>query len=126
MNTPKRFERMSGYQQSFIDIQSNPPLTPAEPEPPASKTAPSSLEETQEVSLSGEISTYDGKKIYSYHPKVCETIKMNDTNKATSAKRSVGIDIGTGFISCAEQEGGSKKFRKVRDAFFKLDRKSVV
>ena len=48
---------------------------------------------------------------------------MNDKNtkSAPSAVRSVGIDIGTGFIACAEHEGGVKKFRKVRDAFFKLN-----
>ena len=89
MNTPKRLERMSGYQQSFVEIQPNLSL-------PLPKVESSSLK-----------------------PKVCETIKMSETKP--SKKRSVGIDIGTGFISCAEYEKGSKKFRKVRDAFFKLN-----
>ena len=117
MNTPKRLERMSGYQQSFVDMQSRLSLPPSKAEPPVSPN------KTTEVSSSGDISSYDGKVIYSYHPKVCETIKMNEKKNAkeVSTKRSVGIDIGTGFISCAEQEGESKTFRKVRDAFFKLN-----
>ena len=35
--------------------------------------------------------------------------------------RAIGVDIGTGFISCAEKEAGDVKFRKIRDAFFKLN-----
>jgi len=117
MNTPKRIERMSGYQQAFVEIQGSPSL-------PSSKVEPSlTPKETTEVSSSGEISSYDGNIIHSYHPKVCETIKMNEkkTSDKPSKQRSVGIDIGTGFIACAEVEGDSKKFRKVRDAFFKLN-----
>ena len=38
-----------------------------------------------------------------------------------STKKVIGIDIGTGFISCAEEEGGETVFRKIRDAFFKLN-----
>jgi actin-like ATPase involved in cell morphogenesis len=123
MNTPKRLERMLGYQQAFINMESNPPLAPSKPDPVAPGEAPPLQEDTREVFLAGEIYTYDGKIVHSYHPKVCETIKMNNTSssKSTSTKRSVGIDIGTGFIACAEQEGDSKKFRKVRDAFFKLN-----
>ncbi|SVD07961.1 uncharacterized protein METZ01_LOCUS360815, partial [marine metagenome] len=41
--------------------------------------------------------------------------------KPSTTTRAVGVDIGTGFISCAEEEGGKKIFRKVRDAFFKLN-----
>ena len=44
---------------------------------------------------------------------------MADTKETST--RAVGVDIGTGFISCAEHEDGKKKFRKVRDAFFKLN-----
>ena len=47
---------------------------------------------------------------------------MTDSNKSSpNSTRAVGVDIGTGFISCAEEEGGNIKFRKVRDAFFKLN-----
>ena len=47
---------------------------------------------------------------------------MSDSkSKSAATCRAVGIDIGTGFISCAEQEGGEIKFRKIRDAFFKLN-----
>ena len=45
---------------------------------------------------------------------------MEDT-PVKSTHRAVGIDIGTGFISCAEMEGDNVQFRKVRDAFFKLN-----
>ena len=38
-----------------------------------------------------------------------------------NTKKVIGIDIGTGFISCAEEEGGETVFRKIRDAFFKLN-----
>ena len=109
MNTPRRLERMSGYQQSFVEIQSNSstPSSKAEPSVPP--------KEIKETFPSGEVSNDNGKTAPSYS----ETIKMSE--KKTSAKRSIGIDIGTGFISCAEQEKGSKKFRKVRDAFFKLN-----
>jgi len=108
---------MSGYQQFFVEVQPDSPL-------PFSRDEPSlPPKETVEVSSSGEISSYDGKIIHSYYPKVCETIKMNEKKNSggSKAQRSVGIDIGTGFISCAECEGDSKKFRKVRDAFFKLN-----
>jgi len=123
MNTPKRIERMSGYQQAFVDIEANPPLAPSKADPSTSKQETSLAEEEKEASSLEEISTYDGKTIYSYYPKVCETIKMNEKNTTEKpiAQRSIGIDIGTGFISCAECEGDSKKFRKVRDAFFKLN-----
>ena len=41
-------------------------------------------------------------------------------DKDNIKQRAVGVDIGTGFISCAEHEEGNKKFRKVRDAFFQI------
>ena len=37
------------------------------------------------------------------------------------SNRAIGVDIGTGFISCAEAEESTVKFRKIRDAFFKLN-----
>tara|TARA_R110002020_G_scaffold190663_2_gene390263 strand:+ start:407 stop:1651 length:1245 start_codon:yes stop_codon:yes gene_type:complete len=48
-----------------------------------------------------------------------EEYKMVNDDKST--KKVIGIDIGTGFISCAEEENGSVVFRKIRDAFFKLN-----
>ena len=38
-----------------------------------------------------------------------------------SDARAIGVDIGTGFISCAEEEEEGIVFRKIRDAFFKLN-----
>ena len=47
---------------------------------------------------------------------------MSDNNITTpSNHRAIGVDIGTGFISCAEKEADQIKFRKIRDAFFKLN-----
>jgi len=106
MSTPKRLERMSGYQQSFVEIQPTPSQAPSNPE-----EQPSIKEEVSDQSTS------NSKEFPK--PKIREIIKM--TEKKATNKRAVGVDIGTGFISCAEQEGNSKKFRKVRDAFFKLN-----
>tara|TARA_R110002020_G_scaffold178537_4_gene371580 strand:- start:7750 stop:9000 length:1251 start_codon:yes stop_codon:yes gene_type:complete len=49
-----------------------------------------------------------------------EVDSMGDTNTKTD-KKVIGVDIGTGFISCAEKEGDEIVFRKIRDAFFKLN-----
>jgi len=40
--------------------------------------------------------------------------------------RHLGIDIGTGNIVCAEKTNGGHEFRKVRDAFFKVDPESFM
>lgn len=48
-------------------------------------------------------------------------VVMSDKAAKAASKRAVGIDIGTGFIACAEHEDGKRTFRKVRDAFFKLN-----
>jgi actin-like ATPase involved in cell morphogenesis len=54
-----------------------------------------------------------------------EVDSMSDNNeniKTTQAvRKAIGVDIGTGFISCAEEEEGDIVFRKIRDAFFKLN-----
>jgi len=53
-----------------------------------------------------------------------EVSPMADNSKnieTTTAHRAIGVDIGTGFISCAEEEKGEVVFRKIRDAFFKLN-----
>ena len=107
---------MSGYRQSFIQIE--PDLAPEERQPePSGDTI--SIEHNV-VIKEEEISTFDGKEIYSYHPNMNEVVMSDKAAKAAS-KRAVGIDIGTGFIACAEHEDGKRTFRKVRDAFFKLN-----
>ena len=116
MNTPRRFERMSGYRQAFVEIQ---------PQSMPNDEQPAPIEDTIHIERNiinkeEEISTFDGKEIYSFHPNVKE-VTMSDKSTKSSSKRAVGIDTGTGFISCAEHEDGNKKFRKVRDAFFKLN-----
>ena len=51
-----------------------------------------------------------------------EEKKMTNSDKDIKTdKKVIGIDIGTGFISCAEEENGSTVFRKIRDAFFKIN-----
>ena len=35
--------------------------------------------------------------------------------------RAIGVDVGTGFIACAEKEEDKRVYRKIRDAFFKVD-----
>ena len=116
MNTPRKIERMSGYRQAFVQIQPDS-LAQKEQDTPSNNTI--NIEEKL-IIKEEEISTFDGKEIYSFHPNVKE-VTMSDKSTKSSSKRAVGIDIGTGFISCAEHEAGNKKFRKVRDAFFKLN-----
>jgi len=40
--------------------------------------------------------------------------------------RAIGVDVGTGFISCAEEIDGEIKLKKVRDAFFRIDVSNFV
>jgi len=57
-----------------------------------------------------------------YQQQKKEAKKMTETKEETQSNNKViGIDIGTGFISCAEEEDGATVFRKIRDAFFKLN-----
>jgi len=104
----RRIKRVVGLQETFIELDSGrefeaPPQAPGEPE-------------TQ------YIESEHGATVQSHHPKVYEVFKMNDTNpEFAHTNRAVGVDIGTGFISCAEREDGLIKFRKIRDAFFKLN-----
>ena len=93
MNTPRRLERMSGYRQAFVEIQ---------PQSVPNNEQPSPVEDTiyierNIINKEEEISTFDGKEIYSYHPNVDEVIMSNKDAKSAS-RRAVGIDIGTGFI----------------------------
>ena len=94
---------MSGLQEAFIDLES-PVL---EPEPKPESVPPKSEPIIQELNYP--------------KPKVYEVFTMTDTTEITTNKRAVGVDIGTGFISCAEQTESNIEFRKVRDAFFKLN-----
>ncbi len=119
---PSNFEGMSGYRQRFIATQG-----------PSKKTDPSSppfnivTEVKKEPVIQENIelvsSVYDGQEIESYRPNLKEVFEMDKApeDNTTSTKRCVGLDIGTGFISCAEEEDSKIKFRKVRDAFFKLN-----
>ena len=77
MNMERRLKKLSGLQPVYIDVNSNP--TP--------QVSP--IEEVvQEVN----------------HNKV-EVFIMADT-RTHAPHRAVGVDIGTGFISCAELEKG--------------------
>ena len=110
----RRIRKLIGLQETFVDLESGNDFAPPE-QPPKEP-----IINQQEVQK--EITNYYGQSVESYHPKVHEVFKMSDSNSKSAATcRAVGIDIGTGFISCAEQEGGEIKFRKIRDAFFKLN-----
>ena len=130
MNMKKRMNKMSGLQQSIVETQQQnnhiqdkttrkKRKDKNKTQEPIKKTTTPSPEK---VLKEEEVFTFDGKEMYSYHPKVHEVFQMTDTNEETIAGlRAVGVDIGTGFISCAEREGDNIKFRKIRDAFFKLN-----
>lgn len=110
----RRIRKLIGLQETFVDLESGNDFAPPE-QPPKEP-----IINQQEVQK--EITNYYGQSVESYHPKVHEVFKMSDSNSKSAATcRAVGVDIGTGFISCAEQEGGEIKFRKIRDAFFKLN-----
>ena len=99
----RRLRKVSGLQEAFIDLES-PAL---EPEPKPESVSPKSEPIIQELNYP--------------KPKVYEVFTMTDTTEITTNKRAVGVDIGTGFISCAEQTESNTEFRKERDAFFKLN-----
>ena len=110
----RRIRKLIGLQETFVDLESGNDFAPPE-QPPKEP-----IINQQEVQK--EIRNYYGQSVESYHPKVREVFKMSDSkSKSAATCRAVGIDIGTGFISCAEQEGAEIKFRKIRDAFFKLN-----
>ena len=92
MSMEKKLKKLNGLQPVYINVNSNP--TP--------RVSPIQ-EVVQEVN----------------HDKV-EVFIMEDTQDK-APHRAVGVDIGTGFISCAEAVGDGVQFRKVRDAFFKLN-----
>ena len=94
MSMERRLKKLNGLQSVYIEVDNNPA---------------SELEPLQDMidDLDNDIEQI-------------EVFTMEDT-PVKSAHRAVGIDIGTGFISCAEMEGDNVQFRKVRDAFFKLN-----
>ena len=115
MGMKKRIRKLIGLQESFVDVESghnfHQDKTPTVPEnTPIPAAQPVEKEERDHY----------GQRIESYHPKIQEVFSMNDPSP-TSSTRAVGVDIGTGFISCAEKEQDDIKFRKIRDAFFKLN-----
>tara|TARA_A100001201_G_scaffold31974_2_gene34420 strand:- start:6995 stop:8254 length:1260 start_codon:yes stop_codon:yes gene_type:complete len=117
---------MSGYRQQIVNADSMPQSRPihhvsknAEDSIPAIDDSISKIEETTPNISAEENWSYDGKQIQSFNSGRCDFFVMAD--KDNIKQRAVGVDIGTGFISCAEHEEGNKKFRKVRDAFFKLN-----
>ena len=100
----RRIRKLIGLQETFVDLESGNDFAPPE-QPPKEP-----IINQQEVQK--EIRNYYGQSVESYHPKVHEVFKMSDSNSKSAATcRAVGSDIGTGFISCAEQEGGEIKFR---------------
>jgi len=99
----RRLRKLSGLQEAFIDLEG--PIL--EPEPTIKPVAPKPEPISQDINYPT--------------PKVYEVFTMSDTTEITTNKRAVGVDIGTGFISCAERTQENVEFRKVRDAFFKLN-----
>ena len=99
----RRLRKVSGLQEAFVDLES--PIL--EPEPKSEAVPPKPESGVQELNYP--------------KPKVYEVFTMADTTEITTNKRAIGVDIGTGFISCAEQTESNIEFIKVRDAFFKLN-----
>ena len=126
MITPHRPNRMSGYRQEIVNSDSIPQSRPihhisknVEDSIPVIDDSIAKVEETTPNISVEENWLYDGKQIQSFNSERCDFFEMAD--KDNIKQRAVGVDIGTGFISCAEHEEGNKRFRKVRDAFFKLN-----
>ena len=94
MNMERRLKKLNGLQPVYINVN-NDPMSELEPFQDMIEDLDNDIEQI-------------------------EVFTMEDT-PVKSAHRAVGIDIGTGFISCAEMEGDKVQFRKVRDAFFKLN-----
>ena len=108
----QRIRKLTGLQEAFIELDSGNTFQPQpEPEPPPQLPLP----QTETHSTHGQL-------VESYHPKIYEVFNMTDNDiSPTSNRRAIGVDIGTGFISCAERDADQIKFRKIRDAFFKLN-----
>jgi actin-like ATPase involved in cell morphogenesis len=117
MGMKKRIRKLIGLQETFIDLESDHNFHKANPE---EASIPTPIE--PEKGPLKEEWNYYGQHIESYHPRIQEVFKMTDPapSPPTNA-RAIGVDIGTGFIACAEKEEENIQFRKIRDAFFKLD-----
>lgn len=108
----QRIRKLTGLQEAFIELDSGNTFQPQpETEPPPQSPLPQT-----------ETHNTHGQLVESYHPQVYEVFSMTDNDiSPTSNRRAIGVDIGTGFISCAERDADQIKFRKIRDAFFKLN-----
>jgi len=113
----KRIRRVSGLQETFVELEHGREFISPEGSPPPTQKP---KKEPTEISVEKETEIHYGQTIESYHPKIYEVLQMTDNSEGSNV-RAVGVDIGTGFISCAEREEGQIKFRKIRDAFFKLN-----
>ena len=108
----QRIRKLTGLQEAFIELDSGDTFQP-HPEPKPQSQSPSPQTETHDT---------HGQLVESYHPQIYEVFNMTDNDiSPTSNRRAIGVDIGTGFISCAERDADQIKFRKIRDAFFKLN-----
>ena len=106
----QRIRKLTGLQEAFIELDSGDTF---QPQPTPQSQSP--LPQTETHSTHGQL-------VESYHPKIYEVFNMTDNDiSPTSNRRAIGVDIGTGFISCAERDADQIKFRKIRDAFFKLN-----
>ena len=105
----QRIRKLTGLQETFIELDSGDPLQ--QPPPPQPQAELKKL----------ETHNHYGQLVESHHPNIYEVFNMTDNNISTSNRRAIGVDIGTGFIACAERDGDQIKFRKIRDAFFKLN-----
>ena len=93
MNMKKRMNKMSGLQQSIVETQQQKnhiqdktthkkTKDKNKTQEPIKKTITPSPEK---VLKEEEVFTFDGKEMYSYHPKVHEVFQMTDTNEETIA-----------------------------------------
>ena len=106
----QRIRKLTGLQEAFIELDSGDTFQP-QPEPQPQSPLPQT-----------ETHNTHGQLVESYHPQIYEVFNMTDNDiSPTSNRRAIGVDIGTGFISCAERDADQIKFRKIRDAFFKLN-----
>ena len=94
MNIPRRIERVSGYRQTFVEMQ-----------------PPSAENEVPKDNLEPE---HNIDKHY-------EELKMDEGIAPVSTARALGVDIGTGFISCAELRKRHQEISKGQRRFFQIE-----
>jgi len=110
----QRIRKLTGLQEAFIELDSGDTFQ-TQPQPQPEPQPQSPLPQTETHNTHGQL-------VESYHPQIYEVFNMTDNDiSPTSNRRAIGVDIGTGFISCAERDADQIKFRKIRDAFFKLN-----